>query len=50
MDGVGAAGGDAGVGAGHYGHARQWNAGTIDGGSGVNTDGMQEVHGPLAGA
>ncbi|KIM53886.1 hypothetical protein SCLCIDRAFT_31507 [Scleroderma citrinum Foug A] len=49
-DGVRAAGRDAGVGAGHYGHARQWNAGTIVSDSGADAEGMREVHGPPAGA
>ena len=49
-DGVRAAGKDAGAGAGHYGHARRWDAGTIDSGSGADADGMREVHSPPAGA
>ena len=39
-DGVRAAGGDAGAGVGHYGHARQQNARTIDSSSGANTEGV----------
>ena len=50
MDGVRAAGGDAGMGAGHYGHARWQNTRTIDSGSGADTEGVQEVHCPVGGA
>ena len=49
MDGVRAAGGDAGVGAGHYSHARWGNARTINSGSGADTEGMREVHSPVEG-
>ena len=49
-DGARAAGRDAGVGAGHHGHARRWDAGTIDSGSSADAEGVREVHGPPAGA
>ena len=49
-DGARAAGRDAGAGVGRYGHARWWNAGTIVSSSSANAKGMQEVHGPPAGA
>ena len=44
-DGARAVGGDAGAGVGCYGHARRQNAGTIDSGSGADTEGVLEVHG-----
>ena len=49
-DGARTAGRDPGVGTGRYGHARWWNTRTIVSGSGADAKGMQEVHGPPAGA
>ena len=39
-DGARTAGRDAGTGAGRHGHARWWDAGTIDSGSGANAEGV----------
>ena len=40
VDGVGAAGRDAGTGTGHYGHTRRWSTGTINSGSGADAEGV----------
>ena len=50
MDGAGAIGEDAGMVTGHHSHARWWNTWTFNGSGGFNSEGMQEVHSPLAGA
>ena len=50
VDGARATGRDAGAGMGRYGYARRRDARTINSGSGADTDGVQEVHNPLAGA
>ena len=45
-----AAGRDADAGVGDHHHARWQDARTIDSSSGADSEGVQEVHGPLAGA